>query len=300
MNLSVAERELFLSEENIDLGSSSRFQHSEATDITVDDVLKLNSPTKLSDGPLSDVTTEYFLNPAQENYPALEKTLRMVESARNKINTKLSRYGLPPVELPTFVSVEKYYPQRRKIRLPDGVEYVLPDGLTEAAYDRKDDNVIFNELCILGTDENKELLNIYRNAFNTVNSMIGKYPDLSRPLKRLRTFYAMIIDNIQKSKEPVAVHELTHKYCEDHGLNDAIGSVPVIEGLTTNVADEIVEKETTMENTKYRDYNRRTRKAFDYLRVYTALGSIKRYFEEGFPFGKRLRQAYATAAAMTN
>jgi hypothetical protein len=238
---------------------------------------------------------EETINARKNNHPALEKTLRMVESAKNKIDAKLLKYGLPLLELPTFVSVGKYYPGKRFFTLPDGAVYSLPDGPTKGAYHTQYDNMILNKLCIPGTEENNELLNIYRNAFDTVNKMIGKYPGLERPLKRMRRFYAMVIDNVKKLDPDTVIHELGHVYGEKLGLNDAIGSVQAIEGLNTNFADEVSEKETTMEGTHYRDHNRKAKKVFDYLGVYTALGSIKRYFKEGFSFGRKFRNVYATA-----
>jgi hypothetical protein len=220
---------------------------------------------------------------------ALDKTLNMLNDARERINRKFSEYGLEPVDFPDFVAVENIEPSYAVLPIGNRL-YTLPIGHVEGYYNPDKDLIAINRASIPGTEENERLLNIYTDALRKVDYLIAEFPSIRRPLKKLRRFYATAIYNLRQPRDDFVVHELVHKYQNQEGFLKKVRDTPVIEGITTAVTNEICGRQTTPEYTTYSAYNIRAYRAARefgkdpiYLMYYVVTGKIP---------GSKLREAF--------
>jgi hypothetical protein len=218
-------------------------------------------------------------------YPAdtvSEKIFRLSESARGKVNRYLTRKGLQPVDLPSYLEV-KDMPEVSGFLFQgrDG-NYMLPAGHVGASYNTNTDGITFYKAMVPNSRENEELIGIYRNGISTATKLMQNHHELRKPLQKLARFYDTMIRALQdpEKAEAILVHEYGHKVAQDRrngygeSLNAQLMSAPLkrgnrheavatVEGFNCLLTDEITGRNTTEPGTSYHHYKSRAIRALN-------------------------------------
>jgi len=251
---------------------------------------------------LASVDTAYHAD------PVIEKIFRLSESARGRVNKYLTGKGLQPVDLPSYLEI-KDMPEVSGFLFQDvDRNYVLPAGHVGASYNTCTDGITFYKAMVPNSNENEELIGIYKKGISTATTLMQNHHELRKPLQKLARFYDTMIRALQdpEKAEAIFVHEYGHKVAQERkngygeSLNAQLMSAPLrkgnrrqaveaVEGFNCLLTDDITGRETTEPGTSYDLYKSQVGRA---LRQYgtTPAGVLHGAYNN---VGKAISNCYA-------
>jgi len=166
-----------------------------------------------------------------------------------------STYGPKYVLPPSYVAaVDVFYPEIGL--LPVGNHLVpLPMGHASAFYHGGTQSLAIDTMAIPGTRKNKWARDLYNNALNLVDRLADASPTVYGGLRRLKSFYKGILDELSswKRMRKTGVHEMGHHVLEMEGVANYL-TPSVNEGFTENLTQEVTGERASLEGTTYDHY----------------------------------------------